>query len=175
AQTSSNNSVNENSHIVKAKETKYGIAQQYGITVAELEFLNPVIYGTDNLPTGLVLKIPKEAASIINPTNEENEIVKEEGYTYYTVKPKEGFYRMKVLFGLTEDEIIALNPVAKDGLKEGMVLKIPEKDTSNLEEQIYTQTAIQLNLESKLSNFKAKNVVLLLPFQLDKIKNDSIS
>src|SRR5690606_4942741 len=131
AQTSSDNSEKESRHTVKPKETKFGIAQQYGITVAELESLNPVIYGTDNLPLGLVLKVPKEKASSENIEEAHEEAG--EGFTYYTVKPKEGFYRMKVLFGLSEEEIIALNPIAKDGLKEGMVLKIPEKITTIIE------------------------------------------
>lgn len=173
AQTSSNNSEKENQHIVKSKETKFGIAQQYGITVAELESLNPVIYGTDNLPLGLILKVPKKKSPIENI--EETNNVEEEGYTYYTIKPKEGFYRMKVLFGLSEEEIIALNPGAKDGLKEGMIIKIPGNEATNTEEQTFGQTSIQLNLENKLIDFKTKTVVLFLPFQLDRIKNDSIS
>lgn len=50
---------------VKAKETKYGISKEYGITVAELERQNPSIKG--KVPVGYLLKIrvSKEKADAI--------------------------------------------------------------------------------------------------------------
>ncbi|MBB4804426.1 cell wall-associated NlpC family hydrolase [Flavobacterium nitrogenifigens] len=53
---------------VKAKETKYGISREYGITVAELERQNPSIKG--KVPVGYLLKIrvPKEKADAIQAT-----------------------------------------------------------------------------------------------------------
>lgn len=155
-------------HKVKPGETKFGIAKQYAITVAKLESLNPSIFGEDNLPLGLVLNVPEN-----NTT--EPVVNDEENFTFYTVKPKEGFYRMEVMFGLTEEEIKTLNPHTKDGLKEGMVIKIPKVTSS---ENPISETLIvpsrRINLEYNLSNFKPKNVVLFLPFQLDKIQLDSI-
>lgn len=155
-------------HKVKPGETKFGIAKQYAITVAKLESLNPSIFGEDNLPLGLVLNVPEN-----NTT--EPVVNDEENFTFYTVKPKEGFYRMEVMFGFTEEEIKTLNPHTKDGLKEGMVIKIPKVTSS---ENPISETLIvpsrRVNLEYNLSNFKPKNVVLFLPFQLDKIQLDSI-
>ena len=59
------------SHQVQPKETKYGIASKYGITVEELEKQNPEI--KEGLPIGIVLKINKKADSnttaIIEPTD----------------------------------------------------------------------------------------------------------
>jgi LysM repeat protein len=46
-------------HMVQAKETKFGIAQKYGISVAELEQQNPTI--VNNLAVGAELIIPKVA------------------------------------------------------------------------------------------------------------------
>lgn len=62
---------------VKAKETKYGISKEYGITVAELERQNPSIKG--KVPVGYLLKIriPKEKADAIQASKtiqESNEI-----------------------------------------------------------------------------------------------------
>jgi len=156
-------------HKVEAKETKFGIAQQYGITVAKLEALNPAVYGTDNLPEGMELKVPKKTTPDTVPDKEI-----EEGYTYYTIQPKEGFYRLKVMFGVTEEEVKKLNPHTKDGLKEGMVVKVPKSETTT-ETPPETTTAKEVSLEYQLSNFDTKNVVLFLPFQLDKIQKDSIS
>lgn len=155
-------------HKVKPGETKFGIAKQYAITVAKLESLNPSIFGEDNLPLGLVLNVPEN-----NTT--EPVVNDEENFTFYTVKPKEGFYRMEVMFGLTEEEIKILNPHTKDGLKEGMVIKIPKATASeNPTSETLFVPSRRVNLEYNLSNFKPKNVVLFLPFQLDKIQLDSI-
>jgi len=71
-------------HKVKPGETKFGIAKQYAITVAKLESLNPSIFGEDNLPLGLVLNVPEN-----NTT--EPVVNDEENFTFYTVKPTEGF------------------------------------------------------------------------------------
>jgi LysM repeat protein len=48
-------------HEVLPKETKYGIATKYGITVEELERQNPDV--VENLPIGFVLKISKNNVS----------------------------------------------------------------------------------------------------------------
>ncbi len=52
-------STSEVKHVVQAKETKFGIAQKYGITVVELEQQNPSIL--QGLPEGAELNIPKAA------------------------------------------------------------------------------------------------------------------
>ena len=44
-------------HIVQPKETKFGIAKKYGLTIAELEALNPEI--VSNLPVGFQLVLKK--------------------------------------------------------------------------------------------------------------------
>src|SRR5690606_11887556 len=75
----------------------------------------------------------------------------------------------------TEEEIKTLNPHTKDGLKEGMVIKIPKVTSSeNPTSETLFVPSRRVNLEYNLSNFKPKNVVLFLPFQLDKIQLDSI-
>lgn len=50
-------------HVVQPKETKFGIAQKYGITVAELETQNPSIQA--GLQEGIELIIPK--ATVVKP------------------------------------------------------------------------------------------------------------
>lgn len=156
-------------HLVAPKETKFGISKMYGITVEKLEALNPSIYGTDNLPEGMILNVPEKIS-------EEDINLEDERFTFYTVKAKEGFYRLKVLFDLTEEEIVALNPHAKEGLKEGMIIKVPKTKTTNTpinsSEEISSK---KINLEYNLKNFKPKNIVVFLPFQLNKIQKDSLS
>ena len=110
----------EFTHTVLPKETKYGIARKYGISIADLEKLNPDM--GENLQMGVILKVPN--AAVINSATIEDD------FDFYEVQPKEGFFRLKVKLGLSEEEIISLNPYAKDGLKEGMILKIPKENSA---------------------------------------------
>ena len=48
-------------------------------------------------------------------------------YYIYPVKRSEGLYRISVNFGVTQEEIIRLNPEVKDGLRAGQLLFIPKK------------------------------------------------
>ena len=146
----SNNTGNTNTNIgntlpgtqqytVKAKETKFGIARKFGISIAELEDLNPDL--GESLKVGTILIIPDKTVI-------ENAEIDEENFKYYEVKPKEGYYRLKVKFGLSEEEIIALNPYAKDGLKDGMILKLPKEETSISQENI-SVIDLEKRIESK--------------------------
>ncbi|MEN2412851.1 LysM peptidoglycan-binding domain-containing protein [Flavobacterium mesophilum] len=120
-------------HDVQPKETKFGIAKQYNMTVAELEKRNPEI--VENLPVGYRLTIkgtaPKtDAASVANTakpaeTKKTDSPKKATTYMDYQVKPKETFYSLGRTFHLTQDELVALNPSLSEGVKEGMVLKVP--------------------------------------------------
>lgn len=157
-------------HVVQAGETKFAISRKYNITVAELEALNPSIFTVDTLSIGQVLNVPVEEEATVLPTEEI-----EDKYTFYTVKPREGFYRLEVMFGISEEDIIALNPHTKDGLKEGMVIKIPKEGfTVSTPSETVTVHGQAVNLENSLTNFKPKNVVLFLPFQLERVQRDSI-
>ncbi|GEQ86703.1 hypothetical protein ULMS_22110 [Patiriisocius marinistellae] len=149
------------SHTVQPKETRYGIARMYGITLEQLESINPHI-GKEGLSVNEILNVPAET---IMPT-----AVPEEGYNFYQVLPKEGFYRLKVKTGLSKEEIVALNPYAKDGLKDGMILKMPMGTSAKISEEARTA-----DLEKLIVNKDSKRVAVLLPFRLNKIESDTKS
>ena len=115
SKTSKNNTT---IHTVLPRETKFGIARQYKITITELEYLNPTM--SESLNVGDKINVPK---SIVLA---ESIVVDEDEFEQYEVLPKEGFFRLKIKLGLDSDEIISLNPSAVGGLKEGMILKIPK-------------------------------------------------
>ncbi|OAD92336.1 hypothetical protein A7A78_08755 [Aequorivita soesokkakensis] len=146
-------------YTVQAKETKFGIARKFGISIAELEDLNPNL--GESLKLGSVLIVPDKTVI-------ENAEIDDENFQYYEVKPKEGFYRLKAKFGLSEEEVIALNPYAKDGLKDGMILKIPKEENTISQEDISV-----VNLENRIDNKKMKTVALMLPFRLTRTATDS--
>ncbi|MFM7895581.1 MAG: LysM peptidoglycan-binding domain-containing protein, partial [Flavobacterium sp.] len=59
---------NATTHLVEAKETKYGIATKYGLTVTELEQLNPHIVGGLNVGQTVVLKPGVQVKKTTNVT-----------------------------------------------------------------------------------------------------------
>ncbi|TYB76960.1 LysM peptidoglycan-binding domain-containing protein [Bizionia myxarmorum] len=149
-------------YTVLPKEGKWRIAYKFGITVAELDALNPGINAVLN--DGEIINVPN-----INNTEEKPVDSK---YSYYEVLPKEGFYRLKVKLGLDQDQLEALNPeLVESGLKVGMVLKVPF--SANVEDE-------NIKLESKdltnsISSYKQKHIAIMLPFKLNKLNTDSIS
>ena len=147
-------------HIVKAKETRYGIARMYGITVSELEQMNPEL--GEGLSQNAIINVPSKA--ILKTA------IAEKGYRFYEVQPKEGFYRLKVKINLTKEQIVALNPYAKDGLQEGMILKIPSDTASAITGQINKR-----DLQQTIIDTSQKRIAVLLPFRLNKIISDSLS
>lgn len=48
-------------------------------------------------------------------------------YYEYTVQPREGFFRLRVNFDISQEDVIKHNPQAKDGLQAGMKILIPVK------------------------------------------------
>ena len=157
---SGNGENNTQDYNIQPKETKYGIARKYGITISELEKLNPDV--PDNFPVGTVLKVP--TTSVIASAT-----IEEETFDFYEVQPKEGFFRLKVKLGLSKEEIIKLNPYAEAGLKDGMILKIPKKISATSIEDISIQ-----DLEAKITNLNPKRLVVMLPFQLKRMDVDSL-
>lgn len=182
-------------HIVAPKETKFGIAKKYGMTVAELEQKNPEI--VSNLPIGFKLAINGNASAAEpsktaekpteKPAEKPKPVVteikteettstdivktyKKSGYANYEVKPKETLYSLSQSFDITQDELIVLNPSLKDGVKVGMILKVPGKGSITL---IPASNAKYADLTKSISKTK-KELVLLLPFNASKIQGDTL-
>jgi len=148
-------------YTVQPSEGKWRIAYKFGITVQELEDLNP------NMNTVIQ---PGDELNVPNISNNE-ERPTEATYNYYEVLPKEGFYRLKVKLGLTQEQLETLNPgLAESGLKAGMVLKIPA------DVEVTTPTSVTTNttdLRDGIKNTNIKRLALLLPFRLNRIDIDS--
>jgi LysM repeat protein len=150
-------------YTVLPKETKYGIARKYGITIAQLELLNPLM--GESLVIGEQIMVPKKIISTDAIVIEEDD-----DFEYYEVLSKEGFFRLKVKLGLTEEEIVALNPYASEGLKEGMILKIPKSAN-----EVDRENAEAINLADYIVNTRKKKLAVMLPFGLQRIDLDSIN
>ncbi|MBZ9730330.1 LysM peptidoglycan-binding domain-containing protein [Salegentibacter sp. JZCK2] len=161
-------------HVVLPKETKYGIARKYGLTVKELEELNPKV---DVLHPGVMIRVGTDVL-------DEPVILTDEVFEFYQVKPKETLFGLSRKFDVPQDSLISLNPALEDGLKIGMVLKVPntglgEGKEGETEELAYDSEAADANarleLSDNLSNFDTKELVVLLPYSLHQIESDSTS
>lgn len=73
-----NDTIENITHIVLPKETKYGVSKKYGITVQELERLNPDI--KSNFPVGynLIIKGNKEPTIIITEIEQDSVVLNSE-------------------------------------------------------------------------------------------------
>ena len=152
-----------NTHTVKKGETPWRVAYSFGITLEELKAANPEMGAVISI--GQVLVIP-EAVLETNSFDP--------NYNYYTVKPKEGYYRLEVKFGVSEEELIALNPeLTEKGLLAGMILRLPKRSSPsyNVENNLIVE---KVNLRDSLLRKTQIKVALLAPFRLPTVPIDSV-
>ena len=120
------NTINEadfETYTVAPKETRWSVAHKYGITIDSMLVLNPDLSKiSDYLREGQELILPKIAGSSV----EEQEI---QLYVSYTVPAKMTLYSLGKEYNIKPEDIVRLNPeiIANNGLKEGMVIRVPEK------------------------------------------------
>jgi LysM repeat protein len=191
AVVSQSNKENSIFHIVEAKETKFGIAKKYGISVQELEERNPQI--VSNLPIGFKLVIsgvtavheaskpvaekPKPVVTEIvhdeTVTTETTRTFTKNGFANYEVKQGDTMFSLCQYFNISQEEFIKLNPTLNDGVKTGMILKVPGKGTIKVDSG--TPTKISDAIRTVKPNATKKQLVLLIPFNAAKIQNDTLN
>ena len=165
-------------HYVLPKETKYSIAKQYGITIQELERKNPEV--VSNLPEGFKLLVkgnaPKGDKTVVSESKKEivnsNPVPTTSAINYlnYVVKSKETLYSLSKMFGMSQEELIILNPALSEGVVEGMSLKVPSTIAISPEtKKEYTELLKSTGITSR------KKLALLLPFNVSKIEGDTVN
>lgn len=152
-------------YVVQAKDNYYRIARQFNVTKEELFTLNPGLE-EKGLKPGESIKIKKSntntsvsepavnAKTTIDSGNNKSSgsssntsVASEDEYATYTVVQGDTVFSIVNKFGVSIDELIALNPDLSHGLKTGMVLKIKKLDPAYIKK-----------------NGDALSVVLMLPF-----------
>ena len=152
-------------HEVLPKETKYSIAKQYGMTIEELEKRNPEII--PNLPIGYQLLIkgtaPKmnKVVAVATPKETPKTIVPKVNYIAYVVKPKETLYSLSKMSGLSQDELVLLNPALANGVEIGMEIKVPENAAIPKEVEV---KKIYTSLSKNSNNKKKTGIVIAFQF-----------
>lgn len=148
------------SYTVPAKMNFYRLEQEFDVKSDEIVRLNPEITERGGLKEGMVIRIPEKKVDpgVINTDN----------YIFYEVKPKQNEFRLTRKFGMTWAELVQLNPDLKDGLKAGMVLKLPKDKVGDFEVR-NSLVLDKVNLLDSINVAIAPKVLFLLPFRLDKL------
>lgn len=151
-------------YVIQAKDNYYRITKQFGISQQDLYTLNPGLE-EKGLKPGDSIRIKKSntdtvtttAVPAVNPkakmdagnekSSTSSNVVVGDDYVTYTVQQGDTVFSIVNRFGISIDELIALNPDLSHGLKTGMVLKIKKQDPA------YSK-----------KNGDALSVVLMLPF-----------
>lgn len=169
-------------HVIEPKETKYGISKKYGISIPELERLNPQI--VNDFPIGLKLVVSgnKPNGSVVEsvkPSTESPKAEVEPSNTSttstkryleeYVVKPNDTPATIANDYGIAEKELISLNPELKKGVKLGMILRVPK---GQRKEPIKKE---QGNLMKSINTNARKQLALLFPFNISKIESDTVN
>ena len=152
------------SYTVPPKMTLYSLGKKFDIDPNEIVRLNPVIAENSGLKEGMVIRIPEKKIT----TGEVNT----DNYIFYEVKPKQNEFRLTRKFGMSWTEILQLNPDLKDGLKAGMILKLPKNQKGDFE--IRNALVLdKINLLDSINVYNKPKLLFLLPFRLDKIDVNS--
>ncbi|WP_010182589.1 amino acid ABC transporter substrate-binding protein, partial [Aquimarina agarilytica] len=88
-------------------------------------------------------------------------------FKLYQVMPKETIYSLTRRFEISSDSLEVLNPSVKDGLKAGMILRLPNLDDFNLSE-----SGVVMDLENRISYVDTKTITVMLPFGINKVDFD---
>ncbi len=174
-------------HTVQGGETITSIAKYYNISQADLIKNNPetktglkkdaklkIVNGKkQDLPkteksTPATKSVDEKPAIQTKPKPTEN-APKKVTYTDYTILPKETIYSLANKFGLSQAELITLNPQLSTTVQEGAIIKRPEGIIMKKNEKIFT------NLSTTTTTQTKKQLVLLLPFNINKIESDTIN
>ncbi len=148
------------SYTVPAKMNFYRLEKKFGAKSDEIVRLNPEISERGGLKEGMVIRIPERKidAGDVNTDN----------YIFYEVKPKQTEFSLPRKLGISYKDLLALNPDLKNGLKAGMILKLPKDQTGDFE----VRNALVLDKIDLLDSINTVNrpkLMFLLPFRFNKL------
>ncbi len=155
------------SYTVPAKMNFFRLEQEFGVKSDEIVRLNPEIMQRGGLKEGMVIRIPQKK---LDPGE-----VNTDNFIFYEVKPKQTEFSLTRKLGIAYKDLLALNPDLQDGLKAGMVLKLPKNQTGDFE----VRNALvldRINLLDSIDTANRPKLLFLLPFRLNRLNfNDKES
>ncbi|WP_419869037.1 LysM peptidoglycan-binding domain-containing protein [Chryseobacterium sp. CT-SW4] len=147
-------------YVIQSKDNYYRISKKFNISQQELFALNPGLEEKGLKPGETIFikksetEIAKNSKTTIDSGNEKSSSrstveasASADEYVTYTVQQGDTVFSIVNKYGISIDELIALNPELSNGLKVGMILKIKKLDPAYIKK-----------------NGDALSVVLMLPF-----------
>ena len=104
---------------VQPKETVYSLCHRLDISKEELIRNNPAV--ADGLKSGMLLFFPVEEGETLTPANASANGVM---MITHNVEKGQTIYGIATKYGISTDELIAQNPVVREGLKAGQQLHL---------------------------------------------------
>ena len=163
-------------HIVQPKETLFGIAKKYQVSIDALKGANPILR-SEGMKIGIALEIPNN--KIITP----EELKAQElalwalEYELHEVIKDDTLYKLSKEYSVSKEELFTLNPMLRaEGLKLGSTIKIKRKETQNVKEIAEKELDSLHNIEYFKDSIvlnKPLNVALLLPLKFTR--NDTLT
>lgn len=130
-------------------DTVYTLSQNFGVTLDQFYIANPAVQST-GLVVDSYIKIPKK---------ERNTAVIQDGFIEHKVKQGETIYSLLKLYKVSFADLLKHNPALSEGLKTGMILKIPLAEGAHI---------VKID-KIKRVNDSEINIGLILPFQIDAL------
>lgn len=178
-------------HKVKAGETLYAIARDYNISVATLMEDNPDL-NPQSLSVGQTLWVRKAEIGSSSEQEAKDDMteyvdnlskVSEDGYIYHVVMPGETIYSLARRFGITENELVAMNDIA-DGLRSGVVVRVPDpnRNVKAVEELVQAEAAAGAETTDRrkenirfraVASDEPLDIALMLPLEVSSKPNAS--
>ncbi|MFT6718824.1 MAG: LysM repeat protein [Sphingobacteriales bacterium] len=157
-------------HVVQRKETLYSISKSYGVETNVIKGYNPIL--DEGLKVGQEIRIPVESregmdAKWTNPAGTEND----DRFIYHEVFKQETLYSLSKLYGVSVNQIRALNDGLPGGLKVGETIRIPriqhkiEQLDSNSSQKRNTPF---FNDNPNLAYKDVYEIALLIPFNAEQ-------
>ena len=108
-------------HTIEKGQSLYSIASMYGVSQSDIIKLNP---GSDEkIFIGRTLRIPRSAANI-------------QKETYHTIEKGQSLYSIASMYGVSQADIIKLNPGSDERIFIGRTLRIP-RSAANAQKETY--------------------------------------
>jgi LysM repeat protein/ABC-type branched-subunit amino acid transport system substrate-binding protein len=155
-------------HTVEKGQTLYAIAKAYDLTVNDVLVENPD--ALNGIKPGQTLRIPFEKKSAVKPVEVTKDTSK---FVIHKVEAGQTLYSLAKKYNVTEQSILDMNPEAKSGLKAGMELKIPVKNTAAVAIIPVNPDTVIAKPDSAFvaSKKDVYNIAFMMPLQLWNVNN----
>ncbi len=131
-------------HIVKPRQTLFGLSRFYGLSLEEFYYFNPDLRQDPNLRAGTLLKVPIPNRAI---RRYPNAFFEREKYAplFYVVQPGENLFHIaRRIFDMPIDTLRARNRLQNDNLYPGQMLHVGWMEVSGIPAEWRTASPVEL-------------------------------